>query len=98
MPKPWKAHELRTAKRLGGVRNPLSGSLSRHTHADVIHPSLYIECKYRKRFALLTIMRQVEEKAREENKKPVLVLQERNAKHAYALIRLDNLEMLTDGR
>jgi hypothetical protein len=93
MTKAWKAHELRTARRLGGARNPLSGSHSRHSRGDIIHPSLYVECKYRKRFALLTLMRAVEDKAKDEKKRPVLVLQERNARQAYALIRLNDLEV-----
>lgn len=96
MSKAWKDHERRTAKRLGGVRNPLSGSLSLNTGADIIHPQLYVECKYRNRFALLTVMRQVEQKAKKENKKPLLVIQEKNAKHAYVLIKLDDLEDLND--
>ena len=96
MPEPWKAHELRTARKLGGTRSPLSGSLSHHTGADVVHPTLYIECKYRKRFALLTLMRQVEKKARQEDKKPILVIQEKNGRHAYALVRLYDLEVLNE--
>ena len=96
MSKAWKDHERRTAKRLGGTRNPLSGSLSLTTGADVIHPQLYVECKYRNRFALLTVMRQVEKKAKNEGKKPILVLQEKNAKHAYILVKLNDLEVLHD--
>jgi len=97
MTKPWKAHELRTARKLGAVRNPLSGSHSRHTRGDVIHPFLYVECKYRQRFALLALMRQVEAQARNEGKTPVLVLQEKNAKHAYALMNLNDLEVSNEG-
>lgn len=100
--KPWKAHERRTAKRLGGVRTPLSGSASHHTSADIIHPTLYIECKYRKTFAILSAMHRVEanEEKEQRNKElrpngekkpPVLILQERGAKRAYALISIGNL-------
>jgi hypothetical protein len=94
MSKAWKEHERRTARRLGGVRNPLSGSLSCNTGADIIHPRLYVECKYRSRFAFLTVMRQVEQKSKKEGKMPLLVLQEKNAKHAYILIPLNDLEVI----
>lgn len=96
MSKAWKDHERRTARKLGGARNPLSGSLSHSTRADIIHPQLYVECKYRRRFALLTTMRQVEQQARKEGKTPLLVLQQKNARHAYVLLKLNDLEAIYD--
>jgi hypothetical protein len=36
----------------------------------------------------------VEQKAKKEGKMPLLVLQEKNAKHAYILIPLNDLEVI----
>ncbi|MBI4332915.1 MAG: hypothetical protein HY673_16730 [Chloroflexi bacterium] len=86
MDKAWKAAERHVARALGGQRTPLSGNNSKHTAGDVIHPSLYVEVKYRKRFAIVSLMKQVEKAARKEGKTPVLALQEAGAKKRYYLV------------
>ena len=84
--KAWKAAERTVAKMLGGVRNPLSGSLSDRTKGDVLHPTLYVEVKQRKRFAIVPIMRDTEEKAKKEKKTPVLVLHQVRSKTRYYMV------------
>lgn len=84
--KAWKRQERNVARRLDAKRNPLSGRAGGHTSADVIHPVLYVEVKHAKRFAVLTIMREVEHKAAKEKKLPVLVLHQKGARRRYVLI------------
>jgi len=89
--KPWKVMERRVARKLGGQRNPLSGGASRHTRGDVIHPRLFVECKHSVNQPILKLMRQVEERAHDEGKTPVLALHRKGEKHDYFLVRDDNV-------
>lgn len=41
----WKQEERKVARALGGERNPLSGSNSRHTAGDVIQTPHYVDAK-----------------------------------------------------
>lgn len=84
--KPWKRAERTIAKKVGGIRTPLSGISSGQTSADVIHPSLFIEAKYRQRFAVLSLMAEVEKRAKKEGKIPVLALQQKGNKTRYYLL------------
>jgi Holliday junction resolvase len=76
------------------MRNPLSGSASRHTSGDVIHPVLYVECKYRKRSALWTEFHRVRGLARDEGKEPVLVEKVAGAVGETATVSLSFLARL----
>jgi len=87
----WKVQERRSASKLGGERNPLSGGASRHTQGDVIHPKLYVECKWASKIALLTLMHDTEAKAKKEKKVPVLALHKKGEKHDYYLVRDDKI-------
>ena len=84
--KSWKKAERTVAHKLGGTRNPLPGRSGGHTSGDVIHPALYVEVKQRARFAVLSTMRDTEEKAKKENKIPVLVLHEKGKKKRYYVV------------
>ena len=42
----WKRHERETARALGGQRNSRGGDFGQ-SMADVEHPLLSVECKYR---------------------------------------------------
>lgn len=84
--KPWKRAERMGANAIGGRRNPLSGGSSRHTRGDAIHPVIYLEMKYRQRFAVVSQMREEEEKAKKEGKIAVLGFQQRGLHTRYYLI------------
>jgi hypothetical protein len=56
------------------------------TAGDVVHPILYVECKYAKRFTVLTLHKLVRAKARAEGKVPVLVLQEAGNATRYYVV------------
>lgn len=92
----WQKLETKTAKLLKGERNPLSGKDSKHTSGDVIHPSLYVECKLKKRIATWSLFREVEEQAKLEGKTPVLILKEKNKKGELAVLRLSDFVELVD--
>ena len=84
--KSWKRAERKGANLIGGVRTPLSGGASRHTHGDAIHPVIYLEMKYRKSFAMVSQIRREEEKAKREGKVAILGFQQKNLKTRYYLI------------
>jgi hypothetical protein len=76
----WKQNERAVARYWGSERTPLSGSNSRHgTHSDTLHPTVYLEFKhgagcpatYAK---LIELFLDIEDKARAEHKRAVLVL------------------------
>lgn len=92
--KVWKAQERRIAKMFGSRRTPLSGIHSLHTGSDVIHNRLYIECKYRKRIAILDIFNEIIEAAKKENKIPVLAIKSKELKDDYIVMRIQDLEKI----
>lgn len=95
MPEPaWKRLERQASQQLGGVRNPLSGSASRHSSADVIEVKPYVEVKGRKRYHHHTLFREVRGKAREEGKEPILVTHEWRKHGRLATVDLDFLARL----
>lgn len=87
----WKNQERRIARMFGSHRTPLSGINSRHTSSDIIHEKLYVECKYRKRIAILDLMEGVIEEAKKEDKIPVLALKSRECQDDFFLLRKKDL-------
>jgi len=81
----WKNLERKAAKTLGGERNPLSGSSSRHTSGDVIHDRFYVECKYRQHWTITTMFEDVRTKAKAEGKIPLLIIKEKS-KHGELVV------------
>jgi len=82
----WKGRERKVAKYFGGDRTPLSGGNSKHTRGDVIHPQLYVECKHRKRQAVVSLWRDANEKAKQEDGKiPVCCVSEKGM-HGFLLV------------
>ena len=78
----WKRFERQVARDQGTERTPLSGSASRHTGGDTLHPRIYSECKYRKKWTVWTLFSLVQEAAAREGKIPALFLKEKS-KHEY---------------
>ncbi len=85
----WKKFERRVASSLGVVRTPLSGSQSRMTASDTLHPTLYVECKKRNHLAVYGWYLNAAHKATDEKKVPVLALHQFRGKHALAVISWD---------
>lgn len=88
----WKAHERNTARQFGTERNPLSGSCGKHTGSDSLHPKLFIECKYKKKHSVIGLFRETAEKAKKENKIPIISLKERGTHGTYYLIKDTDLK------
>jgi len=87
----WKALERKVAKLLGGTRNPLSGGASRHTRGDVIHPTLYVECKLRQKLSIWAWFEDTRQKAEKEHKKPILVIKEKSKKGELVVLDITDI-------
>ncbi len=81
----WKGLERKTAKLLGGARNPLSGINSKHTSGDVIHDSYYVECKLRAKWAITSLFNDIRKEANAEDKTPLLIIKEKG-KHGELVV------------
>ena len=85
--KSWKAHERRTASKLGGERVVCSGVKG---EGDVEHPTFFIECKFRKAFTGKKWYDKAKKQAKKVNKIPIVVIREKNKKGEFVLISLDD--------
>lgn len=92
--KAWKAMERSVAKKFGVRRTPLSGINSGHTHADIIHPTFFVECKYRKRLGLVELFKKVRRQAVAEDKIPLVVLKQMGQQGEIVCMDLDYFMML----
>ena len=92
--KVWKAAERRVAALFGVTRTPLSGGNGKQTRSDTLHPRLFIETKYRKYFANVTLFLETAALAVAEKKMPVLVLVEKARKCPFAVVPLKKRYLL----
>lgn len=90
--KTWKKDERKIARFFGVMRNPLSGSNSRHSESDSLHPKLFIEQKRRKRHAVIRLWDAVKAKARKEKKIPVITLTEPSRSGFWIVLHCADLE------
>lgn len=96
MDKLWKVHERITARIFGGERNPLSGENSRHTSGDIIHKSIYAETKTRKKMPFARLYKDTVEKAKRENKIPVIVLFEKGSHNPMILCSIYDIKKIAN--
>ena len=95
--KTWKSKERKIAGDFGTKRTPLSGINSGHeTHSDSLHPSLYLEVKYRKKHTALTLYRDTATKAKAEGKTPVVALGEKGRDGYWLLLHADDLKKVAE--
>jgi len=92
----WKAVERKVAKFFNTERTPLSGGNSKITRSDTLHPNLFIECKYRVRHAVISLWRDTAEKAKKENKIPVVALVEKNKEGIWLMVHSKDIAKLID--
>lgn len=86
MDKTWKAVERRVARMFGTERTPMSGGNSKHTRADTLHDSIFIEIKHRKNgFHAVSLLKETIELAKLENKIPLVVLVPKGDKPYFVL-------------
>jgi len=88
--------ERRIARFFGGERNIGSGSLNRpdRSSSDSTHPTLYIECKSRKSFSLLTLWRDTLIKANKEKKIPLVAIHELGKQGDFLLLKKEDLQAI----
>ena len=89
----WKDLERSTARVLGGQRNSRGGDFSQ-SMADVEHPLLSIEAKYRAKLPRLLVDGMAQAAGYDKAKIPVLVVKERYQRGALVVLRLKDFEDL----
>ena len=94
--KAWKNRERLVAKFFGGVRNALSGINSKVTHSDVVHDSLFIECKLRAKHTAVSLWDDTAKLAKDEGKTPVIALCEKNRPGFWIMVHSDDLKKIKD--
>lgn len=94
MDKAWKAFERRVARFFKTERNALSGGNSKVTRSDSLHPTLFIECKQRKRFAVIRLWDETRRMAQVEGKTPVVCLSETGRPGFWIMVHSEDLVKL----
>ena len=94
--KAWKRREREVAGFFNGSRTPLSGGNSKLTRADVIHDSLFIECKLRAKHSVVSLWDDTAKIAKTEEKTPVVVLCEKNRPGFWVMVHSSDLKQLKD--
>lgn len=92
--KPWKVMERVVADLFGVKRNPLSGGNSRHSRSDSLHDELFIECKYSARSSLWTLFDDAKDKAKKEDKIPVIAIKKKGKSGSLIAIHSDDVEVV----
>ena len=93
----WKRVEREIAALFGTKRVPLSGINSGHgTHSDTLRPRLYIEVKYREKYAVFTLFRDIMSKAKAEDKTPILALKEKGKQGVLLMLRYEDILDVAD--
>jgi hypothetical protein len=90
----WKLFEQRVADLFGAKRTPLSGMSNAITKADIIHNHVFAECKLRASMPVWDLFIETEEKAKKEDKIPLVALQKKNQKGFLLLLRPEDLEKI----
>ena len=96
--KAWKQRERNVACYFNGMRTPLSGGSGKITRADVIHDSLFIECKLRAKHTVITLWDQTAKLAKVEGKTPVIALCEKNRPGFWVMVHSSDLDKIKDFR
>ena len=89
--KAWKQAERRAAALLGTRRTPLSGGNSGGTRSDTSHPTLFLEVKQRTRHAVWAVYVDAKDKAKREQKIPVVVLDQKRSPGSLWCVHSDDL-------
>lgn len=87
----WKRREREIAKRFNTERTPLSGINSKHTHSDTLSPNIFIELKYRDKFAVFKWYDKAAKYAKEEGKTPILALNQKYDSRTLVLIDINDM-------
>ena len=92
--KAWKRREREVAAYFNGKRTALSGINSKITRADVIHDELFIECKLKKKHAVISLWDATKKLAEKEGKTPVVALCEKERPGFWIMVHSSDLYKL----
>lgn len=98
MDKVWKKFERETANDFGTRRQICSGSMGRddQTASDSLHPTLFVECKYRVKHAVWSLWKATKTVATKEDKTPILSLKQKGESgHLFVVHRDDMRAVVT---
>ena len=87
----WKKREMKIAKDFGTKRNPLSGSMSGHSSSDSLSDTFYLESKLRAKPGGWNLFMDTRDKAKRENKIPIVILSKKYHKDKIAMVDYDFL-------
>ena len=90
----WKQRESNVANFFHGIRTPLSGGNSKITRSDVIHDELFIECKLKKKHAVISLWDETKKLAEKEGKTPVVALCEKERPGFWVMVHSSDLYKL----
>ena len=90
--KAWKKRERDVASYFNGMRTSLSGGNSKVTRADVIHDSLFIECKLRAKHTVISLWDDTAKLAKLEGKTPVIALCEKNRPGFWIMVHSSDFD------
>ena len=90
----WKQRESNVANFFHGERTPLSGGNSKITRSDVIHDELFIECKLKKKHAVISLWDATKKLAEKEGKTPVVALCEKERPGFWIMVHSSDLYKL----
>ena len=93
--KAWKNRERLVSRFFGGIRNALSGINSKVTHSDVIHDTLFIECKLRAKHSAVKLWDDTKILSDKEKKTPVIALCEKNRPGFWIMLHSDDFETVS---
>jgi len=101
--KAWKQFERRVARFFGcNDRTPLSGRNSKHTASDTLHEILFIECKQRKKYAIIRLWDECKEliktNSSDKDKIPVVAVSEKGRKGFWILVHSSDLTAVANQR
>ena len=87
----WKQRERDIADDFDTKRNPLSGSMSGHSSSDSLSDTFYLESKLRANPPGWNLFLDTREKAKKENKIPIVVLSKKYHQDKIAMVDYDFL-------
>ena len=87
----WKQRERQIADDFGTKRNPLSGSMSGHSSSDSLSDTFYLESKLRAKPGGWNLFMDTRDKAKRENKIPIVILSKKYHKDKIAMVDYDFL-------
>ena len=87
----WKQRERQIADDFGTKRNPLSGSMAGHSSSDSLSDTFYLESKLRAKPGGWNLFMDTRDKAKRENKIPIVILSKKYHKDKIAMVDYDFL-------